>query len=155
MNSTLNILRKEIREMMTASTVLPIVVMAVLFGAMGSVMGGIEEDVTGAPTVGIVNDDTHGDLAAIAVDTIGDLSELAYNGADVDEGIATVDEAGGIALLHIPANFTERIMSGEPGTIQIYWIMKGAGLLDSISSEAVNGVLWNVNRAISVHLIDV
>ncbi|MGB2825027.1 MAG: ABC transporter permease [Thermoplasmata archaeon] len=155
MNSTLNILRKEIREMMTASTVLPIVVMAVLFGAMGSVMGGIEEDVTGAPTVGIVNDDTNGDLAAIAVDTIGDLSELAYNGADVDEGIATVDEAGGIALLHIPANFTERIMSGEPGTIQIYWIMKGAGLLDSISSEAVNGVLWNVNRAISVHLIDV
>ena len=87
MNSTLNILGKEIREMMTAATVLPIVVMAVLFGAMGSMMGGIEEDATGAPTVGVVNDDTHGNLAAIAVDTIGELSELAYNGADVDEGL--------------------------------------------------------------------
>ena len=155
MNSTLNIFRKEIREMMTASTVLPIVVIAVLFGAMGNMMGGIEEQAASAPTVGIVNDDAHGDLATIAVDTIGNLSELVYNGADVDEGVATVDEAGGIALLHIPANFTERIMSGEPGTIQIYWIMKGAGLLDSISSGAVNGVLWNVNRAISIHLIDV
>jgi len=155
MNSTLNILRKEIREMLTVSTILPIVVIAVLFGAMGNMMGGIEEQATSAPTVGIVNDDAHGDLATIAVDTIGNLSELVYNGADVDEGIAAVDEAGGIALLHIPANFTERIMSGEPGTIQVYWIMKGAGLLDSISSGAVNGVLWSVNRAVSLHLIDV
>ncbi len=155
MNSTLNILRKEMREMMTKSTILPIVVIAVLFGAMGSMMGGIEEEATSAPTVGIVNDDTDGDLAAIAVDVIGTLSETVYNGIDVDEGVATVDEAGGIALLHIPANFTERIMFGEPGAIQVYWIMKGAGLLDSISSGAVNSVLWNVNRAISMHLIDV
>ncbi len=154
MNSTLNILRKEIREMMTRSTLLPVVVIAILLGAMGSMMGGIEEAVTGAPTVGIVNDDTHGDLAAIAVGIVGNLSEVVYDGNDVDEGVTAVDEAGGVALLHVPANFTERITDGESGTIQIYWIMRGAGLLDSISSEAVNSVLWNVNRAISTHLID-
>jgi ABC-2 type transport system permease protein len=155
MNSTMNILRKEIREMLTRSTILPVVVMAILFGAMGSMMGGIEEEVSRPPTVGIVNDDTEGDLAAVAVDTIGALSNMAYNGDDVDEGLAAVDEADGVALLHIPANFTDRIMTGEPGSIQIFWIMKGAGILDSISSEAVNSVLWNVNRAISMRLIEV
>jgi ABC-2 type transport system permease protein len=155
MNSTMNILRKEIREMLTRSTILPVVIMAILFGAMGSMMGGIEEQVSSPPTIGIVNDDSGGDLATIAVDTIGSLSEMVYNGDDVDEGLTTVDEAGGVALLHVPANFTERIMTGEPGAIQIYWIMKGAGVLDSISSEAVNNVLWNVNRAISMRLIEV
>ena len=155
MNSTLNILRKELREMLTKSTILPVVVVAVLFGAMGSMIGGIEEQVTSAPTVGIVNDDVVGELASIAVDVISRLSDVVYNGSDVDAGLTTVDEAGGVALLYVPGDFTDRIVSGEPGSIQIYWIMRGAGVMDSISSEAVNSVLWNVNREISMHLIDV
>lgn len=155
MNSTLNILRKEIREMLTKSTILPVVVVAVLFGAMGNMIGGIEEQVTSAPTVGIVNDDVGGELSSIAVDVISRLSDVVYNGSDVDAGLTAVDEAGGVALLHVPSDFTERIVSGEPGSIQVYWIMKGAGVMDSISSETVNNVLWNVNREISMHLIEV
>jgi ABC-2 type transport system permease protein len=150
----MNILRKEIREMLTKSTILPIVVIAVLLGAMGNMMGGIEEEVSNPPTVGIVNDDLEGEFAAIAVSTIDDLSKVVYSGTDVDEGLTTVDEAGGVALLHVPTNFTEQILSGAPGSIQVYWIMKGAGVMDSISSEALNNVLWNVNRALSIHLIE-
>jgi ABC-2 type transport system permease protein len=155
MNSTLNILRKEMREMLTKSTILPVVIIAVLFGTMGSMLGGIEEEVTSPPTVGIVNDDGVGEFAGLAVSTIDRLSEVVYNGSDVDQGLAALNDAGGVALLHIPADFTERIMSGVPGTIQVYWIMKGAGVMDSISSEAVNSVLWNVNRELSMHLIAV
>ena len=141
--------------MLTKSTILPVVVIAILFGAMGNMIGGIEEQVTGAPTVGIVNDDVGGELSSIAVDVISQLSEVVYNGSDVDAGLTAVDEAGGVALLHVPVDFTERIVSGEPGSIHVYWIMKGAGVMDSISSEAVNNVLWNVNREISMHLIEV
>jgi ABC-2 type transport system permease protein len=155
MNSTMNILRKEMREMLTKSTVLPVILIAVMFGAMGSMVGGIEEQATGAPTVGIVNEEIDGQLSAIAVETIIERSALVYNGTDVEEGLSAVDEEGGVALLHIPANFTEQIMSGLPGSIQVYWIMKGAGVMDSISSEAVNNVLWYVNREISMHLIDI
>jgi ABC-2 type transport system permease protein len=155
MNSTMNILRKEMREMLTKSTVLPVILIAVMFGAMGSMVGGIEEQATGAPTVGIVNEESDGQLSAIAVETIIERSALVYNGTDVEEGLSAVDEEGGVALLHIPANFTEQIMSGLPGSIQVYWIMKGAGVMDSISSEAVNNVLWYVNREISMHLIDI
>ena len=154
MNSTMNILRKEIREMLTRSTILPVVVIALLFGAMGSMMGGIEETATSAPTVGIVNDDPDGELASVAVNMILQLSAVVYNGTDIDEGLSAVDEAGGVALLAVPEGFTASIMSGAPGSIQVYWIMRGAGVLDSISSEAVNNVLWNVNRAISMYLID-
>ncbi|HIH01322.1 TPA: ABC transporter permease, partial [Thermoplasmata archaeon] len=155
MNSTLNILRKELREMLTKSTILPVVVVAVLFGAMGSMIGGIEEQVTGKPTIGVVNDDIDGELSAIAMQTMIERAALVYNGTDVDEGLAAVDAEGGVALLHVPADFTERIMSGSPGSIQVYWIMKGAGVMDSISSEAVNSLLWFVNRDISMHLIEV
>jgi Na+/H+-dicarboxylate symporter len=44
-NSTLNILRKELREMLTKSTILPVVFLAALFGAMGGMIGGHAGDV--------------------------------------------------------------------------------------------------------------
>ena len=153
MNSTLNILRKELREMLTKSTILPVVFMAILFGSMGGMIGGVEEQASRPPIVGLINDD-EGNLSALATDTIHEYAEVVYNGSDVDDGLEAVDAAGGVALLRIPANFTENIYDYQPGIIRVYWIMEGTGLLDSVPSSAVEGVLWLVNRDISMYLIE-
>jgi ABC-2 type transport system permease protein len=151
--STMNIVRKELREMFTRSTILPVVILAILFGAMGNMLSGVEEEATSEPIIGLVTEDD-GVLASVAFDTIFDRSRVVYNGTDVEDGLGAVKEYGGIALLRIPSAFTEDILSGTPGMIGVYWVMKGAGLLDSISSSAVDAVLWHVNRAISLHLIE-
>jgi ABC-2 type transport system permease protein len=152
-NSTMNILRKELREMLTKSTILPVIFLAVLFGAMGSMIGGVEEQAAQPPTVGLINDDG-GDMSLLAVETISKYAEVVYNGTDVKDALTAVDDDGGVAVLQIPANFTENIYADEPGAIRVYWIMKGTGLLDSISSTAVESLLWYVNRDISMTLIE-
>ena len=153
MRSTLNIIRKEIREMFTRSTIIPVVVLALIFGAMGNMLSGAEEEATSAPVIGLVIEDD-GELASLAFDTIFDRSRLVYNGTDVTDGLDAVKEYEGTALLRIPSTFTDDIMEGSPGMISVYWVMKGAGLLDSISSSAVDAVLWHVDRAISLRLIE-
>ncbi len=153
MKSTLNILRKEIREMFTRSTILPVVVIAILFGAMGNMLSGVEEEATSKPIVGLTIEDD-GELASVAFETVLEHARLVYNGTDVEEGLEAVREYDGVAVLRIPSTFTENILSGSPGMIEIYWVMRGAGLMDSISSSTVDAVLWHVDRAISLHLIE-
>jgi ABC-2 type transport system permease protein len=153
MSGFTNIVKKELRELLTMSTVIPIVLLAVMFGFLGNVFGGVGEEATAAPKLGLINLD-QGVLAEIAVNEIGNFSEIQYNGTSLNEGLATVDQNGGTALLIIPSNFTQRIMGGSRGSVEIYWIMRGAGMADSISSGAVETVLSAANTKVSAYLIE-
>jgi len=152
MTALTNIIRKELKELLTPSTVVPIVIMALLFGGIGSMMGNVAEQVTAKPIVGVVPMDT-GVLANISLSCINQTATLAYNGTSVDAGLQNVSGQSGIAVLYIPANFTASIMSGHHGSLEIYWIMRGAGLLDSISSSTVDGLLARIGQEISAYLI--
>lgn len=153
MSGFTNIVKKELRELLTKSTVIPIVLLALMFGLLGNVFGGIGDEATAAPKLGLVNLD-QGILADIAVNEIGNISEVQYNGTSLDEGLATVDHDGGTAVLVIPSNFTQNIMEGNKGHVDIYWIMRGAGLADTISSGAVDSVLSAANARVSAYLIE-
>ncbi len=152
MSALTNIVRKELKELLTLSVILPMVIMALLFGSMGTAIGNISEQVQARPTVGVVSMDT-GVLANVSLNVLDAGAKVAYNGTSVDGALAAVRSGGGSAVLFIPANFTSCIMGGTRGQIEIYWVMRGAGLLDSISSSTVEGLLSGVNRAISAYLI--
>jgi ABC-2 type transport system permease protein len=59
----------------------------------------------------------------------------------------------GIALLIIPSDFSDKILNDIPSEIEIYWIMRGAGILDSISSSVVENLVYTINRNLSIELI--
>ena len=154
-----NILGKEIRELLTPATVLPIVVLAILFGSLGGIIGDVEDEATRPPVIGLIQQDS-GELATVVskVLTIEDehgnrLSEVVYNGTDIDEGLRKVSAAGGTALLVIPEGFEEDILSNRSGTIEVYWIMKGTGILDTISSASLDGLLGVVDKSLSVYIL--
>ena len=67
--------------------------------------------------------------------------------------VETVKQHNGVAVIIIPQNFTERITQEQPGTFQVYWIMKGAGLMDTISSSALESLIAYINTNISKELI--
>ncbi|MCJ7607156.1 MAG: ABC transporter permease [Thermoplasmata archaeon] len=148
-----NIVGKELRELITKSTLIPIIFLAVLFGFMGNMMSGVEAEASSVPVIGLIDND-NGTLSEIACGVLEKGAAVVYNGSSVTDGLSIVEESGGTAVLVIPSNFTDNILSGERGTIQVYWIMKGAGLLDSISSSAVDQLLWSISSAISYHLIE-
>ncbi len=152
MTALTNIVRKELKELLTLSVILPMVIMALLFGSMGTAIGNLSEQAQAKPTIGVVSMDT-GVLGNVSLQVLDAGAKIAYNGSSVDDALQAVRANAGVAVLFVPANFTSSILGGARGQLEIYWIMRGAGILDSISSSTVEGLLSSVSRAISAYLI--
>ena len=156
MSSLGNIMKKEIKEILTPATIAPIILMAVLFGSLGNAISGIEDTLSEKPAIGLINEDD-GMFATIAESIMENQTDVVFNSDTISEkelGLETVSDQDGLALLYINKNYTKNILNESRGSIEIFWIMKGAGVLDSISSEAVEGLLYQINQAISKTLIE-
>src|SRR3972149_521494 len=147
-----NIVKKEFRELFVLSTILPIVVIAMVYGSVGNMIGNVGETIKAKPIIGIVDIDD-GNFSDIAMPVLTKNAKVVYNGSDAEGGLEEVRGKNGVALLVIPENFSQSIYANNPGEIEIYWIMKGAGMMDSISSGAVEGLIQAVNQEISKDLI--
>jgi len=147
-----NIIKKEFRELFTIATLIPLVVIAIVFGLVGQSIGNIGERMEEKPVIGIVDRDD-GDFSDIAMSVLTEKAEVIYDDGDAEEGLEEVGEGNGVALLVIPENFSQNIYANQPGQIEIYWIMKGAGVMDSISSGVVEVLIQAVNQEISSELI--
>ena len=151
-----NIVKKEVREMLTPAIIIPVVAMAFIFGGMGHMIGGITEEAKEKPVIGIIDED-NSPLSGIAIGVLNDGAKVIYSsteGADISEGLEQVEEEGGAALLVVPSNFSESIYENRPGEIYIHWIMKGAGMMDSVPSQVVDALVQVVNREISRKLVE-
>jgi len=147
-----NIVKKEFKELFVLSTIIPIVVIAVVYGSVGNMIGNIGEAMKEKPVIGIVDMDD-GNLSDVAMSVLAEHAEVVYSDNDVEEGLEEVRKENGVALLAIPQDFGQNIYANNPGEIEIYWIMRGAGMMDSISSSTVEGLVQGVNQAISTELI--
>ena len=143
-----NIIRKEFKELFTLGTLIPIVVIAIVLGFVGQTIGNIGETMEAKPVIGIMDMDD-GDFSDIAMAVLIEKAEVIYDGGDAEEGLEEVREENGVALLVIPENFSQNIYANQPGEIEFYWIMKGAGMMDSISSGMLEGLIQSVNQEIS------
>lgn len=155
MSHFLNIIRKEVKELLTPATLVPILVMAILFAVMGNMIGGAMEEAKEKPIIGIVDADK-GDFSSIVKNVSYERGKVIYNGSDkgsIEEGLQILKERKGTALLYIPENFSSAIHKNISGIVHIYWIMRGAGIMDGISSGAVEGIIYEINQEISKELI--
>jgi ABC-2 type transport system permease protein len=147
-----NIIKKDFKELFTIATLIPMVVIAIVFGLVGNMIGNVQESMEEKPVIGIVDMDG-GNFSNIAMSVLAEKAEVIYDGNDATEGLEEVREENGVALLVIPENFSQNIYANQPGEIEIDWIMKGAGMMDSISSSVVEGLIQAVNQGISSELI--
>lgn len=149
-----NIMGKEIKEMLTLTTIIPVVAMAILFASLGGMIGGAQDEASKPPTIGLINEDASGsNWTLMTSSVITQNTQIVYNGTSIDDGLDTVSSAGGTALLVITPDFGTNISNGQQGVIQVYWIMKGAGIMDSISSSVVDAIIAQVNTQISATMI--
>jgi len=151
-----NIVKKEVREMLTPTTIVPVILVAFLFGAMGNMIGGVTEEAKKKPTIGIIDED-NSFLSAIVTGVLREQANVVYsstNGADVSEGLQKVEEEGGAALLVIPLDFSENIYENHPGEIHIRWIMNGMGTMDLVPTQVVNVLIQVINQEISKKLVE-
>ncbi len=157
-----SIIKKEVKELLTWETILPIVMIVVIFGMMGGVYSGVEEDVEEEPIIGLINNDGSGTYTDILIDTLDGGAELVYNRTDedgdlgelIDEGLEEVGNEGGAALLIIPLGFNDTIALGEErASIRVIWILEGVGTFDSIPTGSVSGLLEVARSKITRELV--
>lgn len=163
MKPLLNILRKELKELATPANFIPVIVIAILFASLGGLMGDLTEDLTGAPTVGIINYDVNDDgpyteLSTIVMDSLSENSQLVdLTGAtDINSMLEKVKEAGGTALIAIPQGFSSTLLAENPqqASLDVYFIMNSTGLVESVPSAMVSAVISQASNDLSVFLID-
>ena len=141
------------RELLTPTTLIPVILMAFFFGAFGHMVGGMAEEVKEKPTVGLIDED-NGHLSGIVTGIFENRAKIVYSGTDVSEGLQKVKEEDGVALLAIPPNFSESIYENHPGEIRVYWVMKGAGQMDLIPTRSIDMLIQITNQEISKNLIE-
>jgi len=151
-----NIIKKEIKELLTPATILPIVVIALIFGSIGSSMEGFQEELHEKPVLGFINED-NSILSTIVTSILDNESEVVFNSSDIEDkqyGLEQIKQQDGMALIVITQNFSKDILNDTRGGLEVYWIMKGAGIFDTISSGVVEGLISSINREISKALIE-
>jgi ABC-2 type transport system permease protein len=146
-------MRKEIKELLTPGTLIPIIIFAIIFGSLGNAFGGATEKLDDPPIIGIINQDGSAISKLVYADFTA-RSNVVYNGTDFQEGIDVVTASDGAALFIINKNFGKNISENKSGVIQVYWIMNGAGLMDSFTSASADVVLQAVTMDLSRALID-
>jgi len=146
------IIRKELKEMLTPQTILPVVVMSIIFASLGGLMGDIDESITARPTVGMVDADQT-DLSRVATDFIEHNAKVIYNGTSPEEGLKKVERSDGTALLIIRQGLSASIMNNTTGVIEVRWVMRGGGLTDTISTAGVEVLLAGLGQEISRALV--
>jgi ABC-2 type transport system permease protein len=156
MSSFGNIVKKEVKELLTPATIIPIIIIALLFGTLGSSIEGIQEELSEDPVIGYINEDS-GMFSSIFTSYLNNNSKVVFNSTTIenkDDGLQLIKEKEGVALLVIHHNFSENILNNSRGHIDVYWIMKGAGILDTISSEVVEDLIYFINQKISTSLVE-
>ena len=153
MSNLSKITRKEIKELLTPATIIPIIIIAILFGSLGGVFSGVEDQLEEPPKIALIDQD-EGVLSEVACAVMNSTAVMVYDGDSVQEALNALDKEGGVALFIIPSNFTADILDERAGTIEAFWMMKGAGIMDSLPSAVASGILGNVDQAISATLIN-
>jgi ABC-2 type transport system permease protein len=153
MSNTSKLIMKEVKELLTPATLIPIIILAVVFGSLGSAISGSTSVLSEKPTLGIINQGD-GPLSHLVNDELAKQSKIVYNQSDIIAGISAVKENGGVCLIVINSTFDSNIASNRSGSISVYWIMRGAGIADSLKTAPVELILAQTSQKLSRHLID-
>lgn len=142
--------------MFTPVTIGVTIFIIVMFSMIGQAQAGAVEEAKKKPTIGVINRD-NGALSEIVTGVFYSQAEVVYssmNGADLSEGLREVEEKGGAALLVISPDFSGSIYENRPGEIHISWILRGAGTMDSVPSQVINGLIQVTEQEISKKLVE-
>jgi ABC-2 type transport system permease protein len=147
-----NLIRKEVKEMLTKSIIISMVAMSLIFAFIGQTIASSTKGAAAKAIVAVENSDT-GAYASTLVNALQSGARVVYNGSDDQAARAALTAGDGVVLIVIPADFTALIISGQQATIETHWIMKGTGFTDAMPQAIISGLLAQGKSAISAQLI--
>ncbi len=149
----INLIKKEIRELLTKSALLFFAFMALIFVFMGQMLSEAQEEAAVSPVVAVVDQDKSHHSATL-VEAIETGADVVYSGDDVSRAQSELESENGIALVLVPGGFGATIDSGKKAEIEVRWIMKGAGVIDTLPVSAVEAIIDSGFKSVSATLVE-
>lgn len=164
MSHMTNIIKKEVRELLTPGSVISVLFMVVLFAGLGGLIGGEVDSAAELPTFGLIAED--GDYYEDWNPT--DVLKSAYgedsykivmmdstcdsSNADI---VAEMQERGITSVIALPsiASFNQSITDQTQISVRQYYLYEPTGLFGSVSSTVMSSVVTILSNSLSQKLI--
>ena len=153
------LLKKELRELVTAQMLVPFVIVIVMFFALGQMLGTAgEDDGKGFPiTVVDADRSAASKLVATALDQSGFDVSFAENsagtaGEKAEQTALALPKSAGNIVVAIPAGFERGLGEGKPQQIETWTVVRTFSFLGSRDVSALGGALAAVNQAIAAQV---
>ncbi|AMK14316.1 ABC transporter permease protein [methanogenic archaeon mixed culture ISO4-G1] len=161
-----NIMKKEIRELMTPGSVASVLLMVILFAFLGSFLGGEISHSVSLPSMGLVDFQTvtteegewDGYEILRAYYEANGISSEDFEKMVVilEEGdiLGQMTEKGLSLVLVMDENFAESVYAGVRGQIHQYYVYKQTGMISgAVSSVSATSIIGMLNNSLSAYLI--
>ncbi len=164
MSHMTNIIKKEVRELLTPGSVISVLFMVVLFAGLGGLIGGEVDSAAELPTFGLIAEDSdyyedwnptdvlksaYGEDASkiVIMDSTCDSSDADIVAEMQERGIANV-----IALPSIES-FNQSIADQTQVSVRQFYLYEPTGLFGSVSSTVMSSVVSILSSSLSQKLV--
>lgn len=149
-----NLLKKELAELITAQTIIGLIVTMALFMFLGNVMNKtMEEAVKKEYSISLIDRDST-ELTKTLIDSLksanAEIAEYDIDGDNYSEILKTTEKE---AMIIIPEGFTEKIENGETPEIISIAGMDSAAMMSNLSNNN-NGAVSLISNYLSMMLAD-
>lgn len=164
MSHMTNIIKKEVRELLTPGSVISVLFMVVLFAGLGGLIGGEVDSAAELPTFGLIAEDgdyyedwnptdvlksaySEDSYKIVMMDSTCDSSD-----ADI---VAEMQERGITSVIALPsiASFNQSITDQTQISVRQYYLYEPTGLFGSVSSTVMSSVVTILSNSLSQKLI--
>ncbi|MGC8971754.1 MAG: ABC transporter permease [bacterium] len=154
MKKLINLLKKEIKELITIQLIASLVFTIVLFYFIGNIARSEMGKVQGAKDIYILNLDNSELSREILRDLV--FANFRINLLDTKDKTIAIDNArkNNIPLLLIiPEGFADSISKFQPKEIETYVFIRSFSMGSSINSELINQIIASINNYISDNIL--
>jgi ABC-2 type transport system permease protein len=150
MSKFLNLLKKELRELITLRMIVPFIVMILLLTLVGRMVGGEMKRSQGSLEIGVANNDPSA-LADSLIQALvaGRCAVVPLAPAAPETVIARAADLKLKIALIIPRDFERDIRQKRGARLQIYAILKSLSLSESVQKASIRRLISILNDRIS------
>ena len=151
-----NLVRKEMKELITRQFILTLVVTVVIYGMLGRFVGGIMEEQETKPIMVSILDLDQTSISRDFIDRMNERGEVEIEVVDErsrEEALEKTRERGEKTLLIMPAGFGARIEDRKAAELEAYSIIRGMSMT-VLTGRSVLGVVNSLSRQMSLNIIE-
>jgi ABC-2 type transport system permease protein len=156
MSNFTNILKKEVKELLTPQMIVGIFIPCIMLVFVGYAMGGVMGEAAGGEINLAILDGDDTQNSKNIIDTLAKQENITINALEKKETEHAIEEAkekGASMLLVIPEGFGSKIDQMEVAQIELYSILKGFGMREMASTAKVQFVIALINEETAMRSI--